>query len=52
VIVFGSVRFLYKKTTKLKYIFFKKTETGSNRQGLFFLEQKPVQTDLARFFPV
>jgi hypothetical protein len=53
---FGSVRFLSKKVTKLKYFFFeKKTETGSNRPvsvrfGSVFLGQKPVQTGLARFF--
>ena len=61
VIIFGSVRFLSKKVTKLKYFFFEKknrnrvkpTGFGSVRFG--FLGQKPVQTGLARFsrfFPV
>jgi hypothetical protein len=54
VIIFGSVRFLLKKITKLKFFFEKKTETGSNRPvsvrfGLVFLEQKPVRTGLVRF---
>ena len=39
-IIFGLVRFLLKKITKLN--FKKKTET----------KPKPVQTSLARFFPV
>jgi hypothetical protein len=55
VIIFGSVRFLSKKATKLKFFFFKKTETGSIRPvsvwfGSGFLGKKPVQTGLARFF--
>ena len=58
VIIFGSVRFLSKKITKLKFFLKKKnrnrTETGSNRPvsvrfGSVFLGQKPVQTGLARF---
>jgi len=39
VIIFGSVRFLSKKVTKLKFFFWKKTET----------EPKPGQTDQFRF---
>jgi len=59
VIIFGSVRFLSKKLTKLKIFFFeKKTETepkpGQTDRFRFgsvrFLEKKPVQTGLARFF--
>ena len=50
--IFSLVRFLLKKNTKS--IFLKKnenrTETGSNYRFQFgFLEQKPVQTGLARF---
>jgi hypothetical protein len=51
VIIFGSVRFLSKKLTKLKF-FLKKTETGSNRPvsvRFGFLGQKPIQTGLVRF---
>jgi len=39
VIIFGSVRFLSKKLTKLNFFFEKKTET----------EPKPGQTDRFRF---
>jgi hypothetical protein len=51
VIIFDSIRFLTKKVTKPKFIFFKKTETGSNkpvsvRLGSFFR----AKTGLARFF--
>ena len=55
VIIFGSVRFLSKKLTKLKIFFFeKKTETEpkpgqTDRFRFGFLWQKPVQTGLARF---
>jgi len=50
-IIFGSVRFLSKKITKPN--FFKKTETASNWPvSVWFFGQKPVQTGLARFFPV
>jgi len=52
VIIFGSVWFLSKKVTKLKFFFKKtrnRTETGSNRPVSVFLGQKPVQTDLAQF---
>jgi hypothetical protein len=55
VIIFGSVRFLSKKVTKLKFFFFeKKTETEpkpgqTNRFRFGFLGKKPVQTGLARF---
>jgi hypothetical protein len=61
VIVFGSVRFLSKKITKLKLLFFwKKTETEpkpgqTDRFQFGFLGQKPVWLVfpvLARFFPV
>jgi hypothetical protein len=60
VIIFGSVRFLLKKVTKPKFFFFgKKTETepkpGQTDRFRFdsvFLGKKPVQTGLARFFPV
>jgi hypothetical protein len=55
VIIFGSVLFLSKKVTKPKFLFFKKTETGSNRPvsvRFGFLGKKPVQTGLARFFSV
>jgi hypothetical protein len=59
VIIFGSIRFLSKKVTKPKFIYFlkKKTETEPKpgqtdrvRFGLGFLGQKQVQTGLARFF--
>jgi len=51
---FGSV-FIKKSNQTGIFLKKKKTETGSNRQvsvwfGLVFLEKKPVQTDLARFF--
>jgi len=55
VIIFGSVQFFFlKKVTKPK---FKKkkpklVQTDRFRFGSAFLEQKPVQTGLARFFPV
>ena len=48
---FGSV--FFKKNNHTEIFFFKKTETGSNRPlsvRFGFLEQKPVQTGLARFF--
>ena len=58
-IIFGSVRFLSKKITKPKLFFFEKKPKpnrnrvkpigfGSVRFG--FLGEKPVQTDLVRFF--
>jgi hypothetical protein len=58
VIIFGSVRFLSKKVTKLKFFFEKKPKPNRNRVKLAsfglvrfcFLGQKPVQTGLARFF--
>jgi len=55
VIIFGSVRFLYKKKViKPKKIKKKqKTKTGSNRPVLVrfgFFGQKPVQTGLTWFF--
>jgi hypothetical protein len=61
VIIFSSVRFLSKKVTKPIFFFCKKkpkpnqnrvkpTGFGSVRFG--FLGKKPVQTGLARFFPV
>ena len=55
-IIFGSVRFLSKKVTKLKFFFLKKkieTEPKPGQTDPFrfgFLGQKPVQTGLARFF--
>jgi len=68
VIIFGSVRFLSKKVTKLKYFFFEKknqnrTETGSNRPvSVRFFRAKtssnrfgsvfPVLARFSRFFPV
>ena len=59
-IIFGSVRFLLKKITKLKFFFEKKTETGSNRPvSVRFFRAKTgsnrfgsVFLVLARFFPV
>jgi hypothetical protein len=54
VIIFGSVRFLSKNITKLKFFFLKKKpkpgQTDRFRFGSVFLGQKPVQTSLARFF--
>jgi hypothetical protein len=55
VFIFGSVRFLSKKITKPIFLKknrnrFKPTGFGSVRFG--FVEQKPVQTGLARFFSV
>jgi hypothetical protein len=55
VIIFDSVRFLLKKKKKVSKpkLFKKKTETGSNRPvsvQFGFLEQKLVQTGLAKFF--
>jgi len=56
VFIFDSVWFLLKKIIKLNS-FFKKTKTEpkpvqTDRFRFSFLEQKPVQTGLARFFPV
>ena len=59
-IIFGSVRFLSKKVTKLKFFFEKKIETGSNRPvSVRFFRAKTgsnrfgsVFSVLARFFPV
>ena len=48
---FGSV--FIKKSNQTEFFLKKKTETGSNRPVLVrfgFLEKKPVQTGLARFF--
>jgi len=53
VLIFGLVWFLSKKVIKLNFFIKNKTETGSNRPvsvRFGFLEQKPVQTGLARFF--
>jgi uncharacterized protein YneF (UPF0154 family) len=56
VIIFGSVRFLSKKVTKPKFFFLKKKPKPNRNRvkpagfGSVFLWQKPVQTDLARFF--
>jgi hypothetical protein len=49
VIIFGSIRFLSKKSNQTNF-FLKKTETGANRPisvRFGFLGQKPVQTGLA-----
>jgi hypothetical protein len=53
VIIFGSVRFLSKKSNQT--VFFIKKKPNRNRFkptgfGSVILEQKPVQTGLARFF--
>jgi hypothetical protein len=53
VIIFGSVRFLSKKSNQT--VFLKKKKPNRNRFkptgfGSVILEQKPVQTGLARFF--
>jgi hypothetical protein len=53
VIIFGSVRFLSKKSNQT--VFFLKKKPNRNRFkptgfGSVILEQKPVQTGLARFF--
>ena len=55
--IFVSVRFLSKEVTKPNFFLKKKTETEpkpvqTDRFRFGFLEQKPVQTGLARFFPV
>ena len=48
---FDLVWFLFKKNNQTE--FKKKTETSSNRPvSVRFLEQKPVETGLTRFFPV
>ena len=50
-VIFGSVWFLSNKNNQIE--FKKKAETGSNRSvsvRFGFLEQKPVQTGLTRFF--
>ena len=50
-VILGSVWFLSNKNNQIE--FKKKTETGSNRSvsvRFGFLEQKPVQTGLTRFF--
>jgi len=58
VIIFGSVRFLSKKTNQTEFKKKKRTEIGSNRPVSIrfgFLGQKLVQACLAwfsRFFPV
>jgi hypothetical protein len=51
---FGSVRFLSKKVTKPNFFFWKKNRnrTKTDWVRFRFLGQKPVQTGLARFFPV
>jgi len=53
IFIFGSIRFLSKKVTKLKFFFLKKKpkpgQTDRFRFGSGFLGQKPVQTGLARF---
>jgi hypothetical protein len=55
VIIFGSVRFLSKKSNQIKILKKIETEPKPGQTGLFrfgFLGPKPVQTGLARFFPV
>ena len=58
VIIFGSVRFLSKKVTKLKFIFFEKknqnrTETGSNRPvSVRFFRAKTSSNRFGPVFPV
>ena len=50
-IIFGSVQFLLKKITKLKFFFFKnRNRVKPTGFGSVFLEQKPVRTGLVRFF--
>ena len=57
-IIFGSVRFLSKKVTKLKYIFFWKknrnrTETGSNRPvSVRVFREKTGSNRFGSVFPV
>jgi hypothetical protein len=49
-IIFGSVRFLLKKVTKLKFFFFLKPKPGQTDRIRFgFLGKKPIQTGSARF---
>jgi hypothetical protein len=53
IFIFGWIQFLSNKSNQIE--FKKKNKTGSNRSVLIwfgFLEQKPVQTGLTRFFPV
>jgi len=53
VCIFGSVWFLSKKSNQTEFFFLKKPKPVQNDQFRFgFLEQKPVQTGLAQFFPV
>ena len=56
-IIFGSIRFLYKKKSNQINFFLKKTETElkpvqTDRFRFGFLGQKPVQPVLDRFFPI
>jgi hypothetical protein len=50
VFIFGSVQFLSKEVTKLNFFFKKPKPVQTDRFWFGFLEQKPVQTGLARFF--
>jgi hypothetical protein len=52
VFIFVSVRFLSKEVTKLNFFFKKPKPFQTDRFWFGFLEQKPVQTGLTRFFPV
>jgi hypothetical protein len=53
VLIFGSVQFLSKEVTKPNLFFFKKPKpVQTDRFRFGFLEQKPVQTGLARIFSV
>jgi hypothetical protein len=55
-IIFGSVWFLSKKSNQTEFFFLKNQNrfklTGFDSVRFGFLGQKPVQTGLARFFPV
>jgi hypothetical protein len=57
VIIFGSVRFLSKKITKLNFFFLKKKPKPNRNRvkptgfgSVRFFRKKPVQTGLARVF--
>ena len=53
-IIFGSVRFLSKKNNQTEIFFLKKNRNRVKPTGVgsVFFGKKPVQTSLARFFPV
>jgi hypothetical protein len=50
VFIFGLVRFLSKEVTKPIFFLKKPKPVQTDRFRFGFLEQKPVQTGLARFF--